>query len=135
MSPRSSAGRAEHAARTTPEWIVFGVSALILVAIVGALVAIAFQGSGPARPAVDPPGAVTLVGDRFYVPVDVVNHGDAGAAQVQVQAELTTGDTTTSADQVVDFLGRGETRRLTFVFDTDPADGELVVRVVSFAEP
>jgi uncharacterized protein (TIGR02588 family) len=120
--------------RTAPEWVVFGISTLILVAVVGALVAIAFQGSDPAQPDVEP-GAVAQVGDRYLVAVEVVNRGDAGAAQIQVQAELTLGDSTVTADQVVDFLGRHETRTVTFVFDDDPAEGELVIRVVSFAEP
>jgi uncharacterized protein (TIGR02588 family) len=36
---------------------------------------------------------------------------------------------------VVDFLGGGESQKLTFVFSDDPADGELVISVTGYAEP
>jgi uncharacterized protein (TIGR02588 family) len=132
---RSGGGPAEHAVRSAPEWVVFGVSALVLGIVVITLIALAFSGSDPAEPVVEVRGAVTQVGDQYFVPVDVVNRGDRAAAEVQVQAELTIDGETNTADQVVDFLGKSESRRLTFVFDDDPADGELVTRVVSFAEP
>lgn len=121
--------------RSAPEWVVFGVSALVLAIVVVTLVALAFSGSAPAEPVVEADAGVTEMGGQFFVPVEVVNRGDDAAEQVQVQAELTIGDQTQTADQVVDFLGAGESRRLTFVFDDNPADGELVTRVVSFAEP
>ena len=103
--------------------------------IVIVLLVLAFQGSDPAAPVAEPPGAVRQVGEQFFVPVEVDERGDEGAAQVQVQAELTIGGETSSADQVIDFLGRGETRALTFVFEHDPAGGELAIGVVSFAAP
>ena len=34
-----------------------------------------------------------------------------------------------------DFLGDRETQELTFVFADDPADGEVTINVVGFAEP
>ena len=58
-----------------------------------------------------------------------------GAREVQVEAELTVGGSTTTGEQVIDFLGGDERRRLTFVFADDPADGELTVEVLSFANP
>ncbi len=114
---------------------MFGVSALVLGVVVVTLIVFAFSGSGPAEPVVDTGGEVTQVGAQFFVPAEVTNRGDEAAAQVQVQAELTIAGETITAEQVVDFLGPGESHRLTFVFDADPAQGELVTRVVSFAEP
>jgi len=136
MNGRTSSGHGPaHAARRAPEWIVFGVSALILFAIVAALIVLALQGSDPAAPVAEAPGTVRPVGEQFLVPVEIVNEGDESAAQVQVQAELTIGGTTSTSDQVIDFLGRGERHELTFVFDDDPAGGELTIGVVSFAAP
>jgi uncharacterized protein (TIGR02588 family) len=131
----ATAKRPVHAVRRAPEWIVFGISALVLLAIVAALIVLAFQGSDPAAPVAETPGAVRQVGERFFVPVQIVNDGDESAAQVQVQAELTIGGTTSTGEQVIDFLGRGERRQLTFVFEDDPGAGELAIGVVSFAEP
>jgi uncharacterized protein (TIGR02588 family) len=122
-------------ARSGPEWIILGASASILAVVVGVLVVFAFRTAVPAMPAADPPGAARQVGEQFFVPVDIVNHGDLGAAEVQVMAELTIDGATSSGDQVVDFLGGGERQELTFVFDEDPADGELVISVTGYAEP
>jgi uncharacterized protein (TIGR02588 family) len=127
--------RVQGATRSGPEWIILGVSALILAIVVGVLVVLAFRTADPAMPAADAPGPVRQVGDQFFVPIDIVNHGDLGAAEVQVMAALTIDGETSIADQVVDFLGGGERQELTFVFADDPAEGELVISVTGFAEP
>lgn len=131
----STKARVQHAVRTGPEWVTFGVSALILLVVVGLMVVHAFRTDDPAAPAAGRPGSVRQVGGQYFVPVEIVNRGDLGAAEVQVVAELTIDGNTTSGDQVIDFLGGGETQELTFVFTVDPADGELVVNVVGFAQP
>lgn len=125
----------QQATRSGPEWIIFAVSALILAVVVAALVVLAFRTADPARPAADQPGPARQVGEQFLVPVDIANHGDLGASEVQVVAELTIDGVTSSGDQVVDFLGGGEHQELTFVFSDDPADGELVITVTGFANP
>ncbi len=131
----STSKRAQHAVRTRPEWVTFGVSALILVVVVGLLVVRAFHTDAAAAPVADRPGTVKEVSGQFFVPIEIVNRGDLGAAEVQVVAELTIDGQTTSSDQVVDFLGGGETQELTFVFAENPADGALVITVAGFAEP
>ena len=133
--PSSTKERLGRVARSRPEWIIFGVSAAILAVVVGVLVVLAFRTADPANPAADAPLPTEEVDGQFRVPVDIVNHGDLAAAEVQVVAELTIGDTTTTGDQVVDFLGGGESQRLTFVFADNPADGELVITVTGYAEP
>ena len=75
------------------------------------------------------------ISGQYFVPVEIVNRGDLAAAQVQVVAELTIGGNTISSDQVVDFLGGGETQGLTFIFADDPAEGDLTITVAGFAEP
>jgi uncharacterized protein (TIGR02588 family) len=125
----------QRATRSGPEWIIFAVSASILAVVVGVLVALAFRTADPATPAADQPGPARQVGEQFFVPVDIVNHGDLGASEVQVVAELTIDGDTSSGDQVVDFLGGGERQQLTFVFADDPADGELEITVTGYAEP
>jgi uncharacterized protein (TIGR02588 family) len=41
----------------------------------------------------------------------------------------------TAADQTIDFLAGGAEQDLVFVFEDDPADGELTIEVTSFAAP
>jgi uncharacterized protein (TIGR02588 family) len=135
MTRQASSKERAQPTRNGPEWIILGVSAAILAVVVGSLLVLAFRTDDPASPAADPPGPTRQVGEQFFVPIDIVNHGDLAAAEVQVMAELTIDGTTTSADQVVDFLGGGERQELTFVFVDDPADGELKVTVTGYASP
>ena len=107
----------------------------MLAVVVAVLVVLAFGSAAPATPTAGTPGRARQVGGNFLVPVEIVNHGDLAAAEVQVVAELTVDGTTTSGDQVVDFLGGGESQQLTFVFADDPAGGELVITVTGYADP
>lgn len=136
MTKRSPTNEgAQRATRSGPEWIIFAVSASILAAVIGVLLVLAFRTADPASPAADQPGPIRQVGEEFFVPVEIVNHGDLAVSEVQVMAELTIDGVTTSGDQVVDFLGGGEHQELTFVFTDDPSAGELMISVTGFAEP
>jgi uncharacterized protein (TIGR02588 family) len=110
------------------------VSCVVLGVFVGLLV-VGAGGDRPATPTAEVLGRIEEVGDEFHVPVEVRNHGDAGATDVQVVAELTTDDDVIEADLLVDFLAGGERDELIFVFADDPGQGELVVRVAGFREP
>jgi uncharacterized protein (TIGR02588 family) len=74
--PPSTKERVQHAVRTGPERVTFGVSALILAAILILLVVKTFHTEDPAAPAADRPGSVSQVGGQYFVPVDIVNRGD-----------------------------------------------------------
>lgn len=126
---------ARRGARTSPEWVTFGVATAILMLVVSALVGLALRENEPATPLAGRPGPVREIDGRFYVAVDVVNDGDEAAAEVQVTAELTIGGVTTSGEQVIDFLGGGESQSVTFVFTDDPATAELSISVTAFAAP
>ena len=66
---------------------------------------------------------------------EVLTEGDKTAANVQVRAELTIDGETIDGDQTIDFLSGGEDRALVFVFEQDPANGDVQVLVTSFAKP
>ena len=57
------------------------------------------------------------------------------AANVQVLAELIIDGDELTGDQTIDFLSGGEDQHLSFIFDEDPASGELSVVVTGFAIP
>jgi uncharacterized protein (TIGR02588 family) len=121
--------------RTAAEWVTFAFSCLVLTVVVGLVTSQLFGSEDPAAPAVTETGPVESVEGQFHVRVTVDNGGDETAVNVQVTAELTIGDDTTTGDQVIDFLAGGETEELVFVFADDPSTGELVVEVTSFGEP
>ncbi len=121
--------------RSVAEWTTFGLSCAVVVVVVAL---VGFQVTQPQRPA---SAVATVVGTsqqsdgRYVVQVAVRNDGGSTAANVQVVAELTVGASTSESDQVVDFLAGQEQADLAFVFDDDPATGELEVAVASFAAP
>ncbi|CAN5362903.1 MAG: TIGR02588 family protein [Acidimicrobiia bacterium] len=121
--------------RTGAEWVTFFVACLVLLGVVGLIAGQIIGDQEPAAPNASVNGEVEARGPRFHVPVLVVNDGDTTAADVQVVAELTIGDETVTADQTIDFLAGGASDDLVFVFEDDPADGDLVVRVGGFSLP
>lgn len=126
---------AGRAARTPAEWVTFAVSTLVLLVVVALIVAQATEADSPALPRVLSTGPVERRGDRFLVPVEIRNDGGATAEAVQVVAELTAGEDVVDADQTVEFLAQGEKAKVVFVFDRDPATGQLEVRVSSYTVP
>ena len=118
--------------RSTSEWVTLGGSAAILLSVVSILVVEIVRADDPASPVaevVDPP---SVVDGHHHVVVEVTTHGDVTASDVQVDAELVLDGEPTEATHTVDFLAGGETAELVFVFQDDPADGSLTVRVSGF---
>ncbi len=126
MTPRPERSPAEWTSLVASAGVVLLVIVLILLQIPG--------DDLPAAPVVEVEG-VRQVGEVFHVDVTVRNDGDATAAAVQVVAELVVDDTTYEGEQTVDYLSEDENHDLVFVFDNDPDDGELDVKIASFAIP
>jgi uncharacterized protein (TIGR02588 family) len=125
----------ERQGRTTAEWVTFAISCAVLLVVL-ALVVVQLVGEhDPAAPEAHRVGPVRVVAGQHFVEVAVTNEGDATAANVQVNASLVIDGETTEGDQTIDFLAGGETEDLVFVFDDDPADGELTVAVSGFGVP
>lgn len=121
-------------ARTAAESVTFAISCAILLVVMGLIAIQIPDGGDPPHPVADT-GEVREVGEQYFVPVTVRNLGDLTAENVQVVAELTVDGETSEADQTVGFLAGEATQELEFVFDEDPADGELVVRVAGYRTP
>ena len=122
------------APRTSAEWVTFALAVAVIGVIVG-LVAREIPGSKtPPSPSVEVDVAEERDG-RFVVPVRVRNVGERTAEAVQVEATLTIDGEEQEADQMVDFLAGDEEEELEFVFDDDPDDGDLEVRVTGYTVP
>ena len=124
----------EREPRSAAEWVTLVVSLLVLAVLVGLIVLRLLDERDPAEPIATIEG-VEEVGDDHHVEVMVRNEGDDTAADVQIVAELVIGDETSEADQVLDFLAGDEEEHVVFVFEDDPADGELTVSVSGFSVP
>ena len=121
--------------RSRAEWTTFGVAVAILAAVV-ALIAVQAAGSkSPPSPVAEVVGPPRERDGRFFVAVSVTNRGDKTAQNVQVVAELLTGDAASTSDQSIDFLAGHQVVDLVFIFDQNPALGELAISVTGFTLP
>lgn len=130
-----SGGGHERANRRSPaEWVTFAVAVVILAAVVGLVAMEIPQSRTPPSPVAEV-RAIEDRGGRFVVIVQVANVGQRTAKGVQVETSLAVDGEERSGDQVVDFLSGGEQEEFEFVFDDDPATGDLAVRVTGYSLP
>lgn len=117
------------------EWTTLIVSSMVVALVVGLIGVQMLSVAETADPVVRVV-EIDRVGDRFGVRVTVENGGDETAANVQVAARLASGAGSQEAgDLSIDFLAGGEAQDLVFLFDADPAQGELEVVVTGFEDP
>lgn len=122
--------------RARAEWVVFGISCLIVALVVG--VVLVDWLAGPLRPPAFSleQSAVERREGQWHLPVAVTNTGDETATQLQVRATVEHPDgSSDTADQVIDFIAGGEEVELTFVFGERPERDRVTVAVVAYQEP
>ncbi|HZG68213.1 MAG TPA: hypothetical protein VEZ12_15825 [Herpetosiphonaceae bacterium] len=127
----------DHRTRSPAEWATLGVVLLLLGAIIGLLLWYAVQPTTEARFEVTvETAAIAEQQGHYYVPLRVLNTGDATAEDVTVRAALL------RDEQVVDevelafvFLAGGEEAEGVAVFDEDPRDGMIEAGVTSHLIP
>ena len=123
--------------RSPAEWATLGVVLLLLGAIIGLLLWYAVQPTTEARFEVTvETAAIAEQQGHYYVPLRVLNTGDATAEDVMVRAALL------RDEQVVEdveltfaFLAGGEEADGVAVFDEDPRDGMIEAGVTSHLIP
>ena len=123
--------------RSPAEWLTLTISTLVLTTIVG-LVLYDWQLSKNLPPAfqIEVTETARLTADQYYVPFTLRNTGGRIARTVQVIAELNLPDgTAENGEQQFDFLSGNERKKGSFVFNHNPQDGTLVIRVASFGLP
>ncbi len=124
--------------RTMAEWTTLGISLAILALVFATIAWLWTQDdSEPVTLEVTPVNeSIRHEGDTWYLPLEVVNSGDATAEDVVIEASLDTGEgEPETAEITFTFLASGETARGTAVFTSDPSSGELTIRPVSFKDP
>lgn len=121
--------------RTFAEWVAFGLSCLILAALVGSiLVSWASNRNNPPALSVEA-GPVRVAEEQYYVPFVVANTGGEGVEAIQVVAKLQNGedsDRAETGEQTIDSLSGGDAEQGSFVFSQDPRAGDLTLRVASY---
>lgn len=135
MTDQPNDGEEEQRDPSPAERITLAIGIALILGLMALVTYLTFAGGD------DPPSiaATPLIeemrsdGATFYVPIEIVNHGDRPAQDAIVRAALATGgDTAEEAEITVDFLAAGETSEGVAVFSHDPTVGQLKVDVVSF---
>lgn len=145
LAPPESAGSVEllrepssaARSRSWAEWITFTITATVLCVLV-ALVIVDWVVTQDRPPAftVQVVDRVRLEAGRYYVPFSIQNTGGRVARTVQVTAELhIDGLDDETGEQQIDFLSGQEIKRGSFVFNHNPKDGEITLRVASYRSP
>ncbi|NEQ30975.1 MAG: TIGR02588 family protein [Leptolyngbya sp. SIO4C5] len=128
----------DESSRSLAEWTSFAIASIILTVIVG-LASYLWLGEPKTQ---EPPHLevkyrqVRQQGDQFYVPFVVMNQGGRTVDSVQITAELeVNGTVVESGEQQFQFLASSETEAGAFVFNQNPSQGNLVIRIASYSLP
>lgn len=118
------------------EWTVFGVSLLLVLAVLGYLgYDAATMGDAPPMLMVELGEAVEQPGG-FAVPVTVMNGGDDTAEDVEVEVTLSrNGNEIEQSQFSIAFVPRGSQGDGWVMFREDPAGGELTAKVLGYEQP
>lgn len=110
------------------EWVVFALSMVMVVVLIGYLVHDASQHRGAPADVRVILGKPEDTGFGYTVPVKVTNHGEVTAREVEIEV-ATEEQPSQTATLSFDFLSSGEVREGWVGFSGDPA-GLLTSRVV-----
>lgn len=120
--------------RTPAERLSLLISMAVLSLLVGLVLYDWFSaGDEPPRLVVRQSGPVRQSGGQYYVPFSVANLGGKTAQAVRVEARLATESLT--GEQEIDYLAGGEREEGAFVFERDPAQGGVLLRVTGYRQP
>jgi len=124
--------------RSRAEWISLSISLIVLSTTIGLILFLWVKERQQAPPhlLVTTTESVRQQTDQFYVPFSVTNDGDRTAESVQIKAELIIGQRiVATGEQEFAFVSSGEVRKGAFVFDRDPSQGSVVIRVTGYKLP
>lgn len=125
--------KASAAPKSSAEWISLGVSLIILLGFVGAIIWLwIHQPTGPAQFNVQR-GVVRNESGLFHLPVTVTNTGGVAVGQVRVEGKLNNQGREEIAVTTIDFLPVRAQEEIVLVFLNDPSGA--VVQVVSYHLP
>jgi uncharacterized protein (TIGR02588 family) len=122
--------------RSLAEWITFGIASFILATIIGLVIYTWIENKHePPILSVTNTQKIRENEGKFYVPFEITNSGGETAESVQIIAELEINGNVETGEQQFEFLSRNEKEEGAFVFNQDPRQGKLTIRVASYKLP
>lgn len=118
------------------EWVVLGVSAAVVIGLVGFLVVDGITDDGrPPEPVVKLDlDAAYEIATGWIVPATVTNEGDGGAEALAIRATATVDGAEEESEVTIDFLPPGTDVELSFGFSAEP-DGGVTIQTIGFRLP
>lgn len=125
-----------NAQKNALEWAVFGVSALLIGAVIAILIVTAVRSTDLPPSLQVTTGAARASGVSYQVPVQVENTGDATAEQALIEVVLLTGEREVErAELTMAFVPRHSSRKGHVIFRRDPRCCSISARVVGHESP
>lgn len=122
--------------RTTAERVSMAISLAVVLAVLAGIGSLMLRQDTADANFVVEVSAVREHGLDYHVQVRVRNDGDRTVENVQVVAELRIdGEEPLEGEQLVHFLPPSTEDEVVFVFDRNPNEGTLDLRVASYATP
>jgi uncharacterized protein (TIGR02588 family) len=126
-------GTTSVAPRTKAEWVSLIISIVLLAGVVAMVFALWLSPSKkPARFRIDR-GSVRNESGHYYLPITVINEGDATGAQVTVEGRIRESGNEQPSATTFDFIPAHSSVNGVLIFDTEPSAAEL--RVISYQQP
>lgn len=117
------------------EWLVFAVSLVLVVAVIGYLAAAIVRAEGGKADIRVTTGAPEASRDEWRVPLVVRNDGDETAEAVRIEVTLQCGQARERAELDFAFVPRHSQREGAVQFRNDPRACTLAARTMSYEEP
>lgn len=134
MSPQKSA-QPERNGKNVLEWMVFGMSCLLVLGAVGYLLLTAItRKDGPADLRVGI-GEISTRGDSTMATIILTNEGSKTAAAVKIHLTATYPSEERESDVDVDFIPRGGRREAIAVFSGTERPIQITPKVIGYVEP
>ena len=136
MSELAEASNHRTGPRKLAEWVSFGVSLLLILALAGYLIRQGVYGNGPIMPVetIVQLDRVGRTGERYVVPIEVHTRGDRTMrdAKVEVTHRKDPNVEPQAQDFMIDYLGEGSKQTIYLYFDSDPATLDVRVNVLHY---
>lgn len=118
------------------EWVLAGLSAVLVLAVIGALLYEGLRGAGSPPEIVFEVDSVRVAPHGFLLEFQAVNSGESTAARLLIEGEVSTEAGVTERSEVtIDYLPAKSRRRAWLFFETDPSQHHLEIRQKGFDSP
>lgn len=118
------------------EWILGGLSAVIVLTVIGLLLYEGIRGTGSPAEIAFEVDSVMATPHGFLLEFEAINSGESTAAELLIEGEVRTGAGVTERSEVtIDYLPAKSRRRAWLFFRANPSEHHFEIRQKGFDSP